>query len=227
MLSKNRKNVEKQAINSSGGHGILLHTPGLGVASTDFFSRASPFFLGGRKNTFPFWRAGERKKNTSTKFRPVVRKKVGWRILVLTDFNNPQWSMMIYESCSKAMACHKGSVFGALGEELQPSSEQLRRCKMRKSRWVVMEKVDLSQLMYCWNYVSGLALSLFHLGDVFFFSLFFFWFLSFLYTSFIYFAFEQIASMIESILVGLDRLSNFPQMAGVDVKNWIASSQSF
>lgn len=33
--------------------------------------------------------------------------------------------------------------------------------------------------------------------------------------------------MIESILVGLDRLSNFPQMAGVDVKNWIASSQSF
>lgn len=177
MLSKNRKNVEKQAINSSGGHGILLHTPGLGVASADFCSRASPFFLGGRKNTFPFWRAGERKKNTSTKFRPVVRKKVGWRILVLTDFNNPQWSMMIYESCSKAMACHKGSVFGALGEELQPSSEQLRRCKMRKSRWVVMEKVDLSQLLcIAETMFQDLRYLCFTLGMFFSFLYFFFGF---------------------------------------------------
>lgn len=219
--------MEKQAINSSGGHGFLLHTPGLGVASTHFVFACFALFLGGEKTPFRFGEPERGKKKTSTKFRPVVRKKVGWRILVLTDFNNPQWSMMIYESCSKAMACHKGSVFGALGEELQPSSEQLRRCKMRKSRWVVMEKVDLSQLLcIAETMFQDLRYLCFTLG-MFFSFLYSFWFLSFLYTSFIYFAFEQIASMIESILVGLDRLSNFPQMAGVDVKNWIASSQSF
>lgn len=90
-----------------------------------------------------------------------------------------------------------------------------------------MEKVDLSQLLcIAETMFQDLRYLCFTLG-MFFSFLYSFWFLSFLYTSFIYFAFEQIASMIESILVGLDRLSNFPQMAGVDVKNWIASSQSF
>jgi len=45
----------------------------------------------------------------------------------------------------EAMACHKGSVFGALGEELQPSSEQLRNdlamewSQLSSSKWVYLE----------------------------------------------------------------------------------------
>lgn len=69
---------------------------------------------------------------------------------------------------NQAMARHKGSVFGALGEEAQPSSEQLRSraaqmgsedsipgCVYSNEVWILMNSNDHSHSLDYW--IMGVA----------------------------------------------------------------------
>ncbi len=123
------------------------------------------------------------------------------------------------------MACHKGSVFGALGEEPQPSSEQLRPgCKPVRCEKHLLTCFhgngrchNLYALLYL-QLLFGSCPILLSPYDSSFSSF------NFLFRSFtlLWNDLHPWLNHIESILASLDQLRNFP-MVGVDVKNWIPS----